>query len=276
MLRTFALNAPTPTRVTVFLFILASTSLLTIAHDASAQRAPKLEEQISSLEPTVFSEGLTRFSSSKRKTASAWKALTSRIARGLSPEQLNQTLEVIAESETAQCAPTLERLHQHRRPEVRKQALDALVLCAPKVSGPRLKQGLDDLDKDVRMSAALALGQIQYHEAVPTLFAALDLGLLEAVYGLAQNINANEADRFLTYLGKVPLEMMGQAISSLLTRTDLPVKTRLEAVSKLEVMATPQARNVLESFVELYESDRKHKATVTVAKAAISRLTTGN
>ena len=68
---------------------------------------------------------------------------------------------------------------------------------------------------------------------------------------------------------------MGQAVSELLTRSDLPLKTRLEAVSKLEAMATPQARTVLENFVTLYESDRQHNATVALAKAAISRLTTG-
>ncbi len=242
---------------------------------AGAQRAPKVDDQLSSNDPKEFSEGLTRFSSAKRKRPDWWKALSTRIDRGLSPDLLKKTVGAIAESGTNKCEPVLDRLLKHRRPEVRQEALDALVLCAPKAAGPKLVLALDDLNKDVRTAAALALGQISHHEAVPTLFKALDLGLLEAVFGLANNIKPEEADRFLSYLGRVPLDTMGQAVSELLTRNDLPVKIRLEAVAKLEAMATPQAANVLANFVTLHESDKKHQAIVNHAREAISRLTTG-
>lgn len=260
----------------MFRTLAIALTLLALPLGTQAQRPAPVEAQLASDDPSIYAEGLSRFAGAKRKRPAWWKALSERIARGMSPELLETTISAIAESGSAQCEGSLDVLLRHRRPEIRKQALDALVLCAPKAAGPALQEGLDDLDNEVRASAALALGQVQYHDAVPSLFAALDLGLLEAVFGLAQNIKAEEADRFLAYLGKVPLDTMGQAVSALLSRTDLPVKTRLEAISKLEAMATPQAQSVLASFVELYESDRKHKATVTLAKAAISRLTTGN
>lgn len=176
------------------------------------------------------------------------KALAGRILDGLPPERLQQALEALEAAGRKEAAPAIERLLRHRRPQVRVAAVRLVVACRPAQRAAWLKRALDDPDPRVRGAAAEAIGDLRVADAVPLLFQALDRGMLEAAMPLGRLVKAEQVERLLGHLGRVPFEVFGPALTELVARRDLPVSARLLVVARLESLATPDAKGLLEAI----------------------------
>ena len=175
-------------------------------------------------------------------------ALSGRILDGLPPERLARAIEALRAAGRKEAAPAIERLLRHRRPEVRLGAVHLVVACRPAKAPAWLLEALDDSDPRVRGAAAEAIGELRVARAVPVLFQALDRGMLEAAVPLGRLVGADGVQRLLGYLGRVPFEAFGPALTELVARRDLPVGVRLEVLHRLESMATADAKGLLQAI----------------------------
>jgi HEAT repeat protein len=181
--------------------------------------------------------------------ARAVPPLADRIRRGLPPELLDAALDTLLVLSRPESGPILFELTAHRRPEVRLKAVQAIVASEPRGADRVLVSALSDLDPAVRAAAALGLGQLGARTAIDPLFHALDRGVAEASTAIGQLATAEQVTRLLGYLGRIPFDALTPALSEILARRDVPQRTKLDVIARLEETATPEAKAFLQEFV---------------------------
>lgn len=181
-------------------------------------------------------------------TPAAVAPIMARVRAGLPPDLLETSIVTLMALGQPEAAPLYFELVEHRRPEIRLRAIEAIVALKPKSAEPALQKALADGDPKVRSAAALALGELHATGSVEVLFSALDRGTLEASQAIGQALGADQVPRLLGYLGKIPFHGLGPAFSELLLRKDIAEKDKLRIVSRLQDVGT---REIKEYFSEL-------------------------
>src|SRR5688572_8487946 len=87
--------------------------------------------------------------------------IVARVRAGLPPDLLETSLVTLMALGQPQAAPLYYDLIEHRRPEIRLRAIEAIVALKPAGAEPALQRALADLDAKVRSAAALALGELR-------------------------------------------------------------------------------------------------------------------
>ncbi|MCA9580801.1 MAG: HEAT repeat domain-containing protein [Myxococcales bacterium] len=198
--------------------------------------------------------------------------LAERVRDGLKPELLDAAIATLGAMAHPSAGPVLFELAQHRRPAVRRSAVLAIVSCRPPKGDKKLIELLSDQDPEVRHNAALGLGQVGTAGAVPALFEALDKGVLDAATSIAQLAPPAQTERLFGYLGRVPFDAMAPALSEVLARRNLPTKTKLGLVTRLEELATPEIKTFLQDYLESTEGGRSDAAVRAAASSAVERI----
>jgi len=111
--------------------------------------------------------------------------LSARIRRGLPPELLVMAVDTLGILGRNEAGPILFELVQHRRPEVRLRAVQAIATCRPDAADRVLVVALSDSSAPVRTSAAQTLGEPRAVSALDSLLLPYDHGVLEASPPLA-------------------------------------------------------------------------------------------
>lgn len=162
----------------------------------------------------------------------------------------------------------LSNLTRHRRPAVRRAALNALAQIRDDRVRALLEGGLHDSDGEVRAEAAESLGAIGARAAVPLLFRAFERGVPEAAEAIgrlaepAVAVSSEPAhDRedpratsrrvtLAMWLGRAPLSVLLRGFEQFLNRRDVPVPLKVQIITRLEQQASAQVRDFLQRWVQ--------------------------
>lgn len=181
-------------------------------------------------------------------TAAAAPPIIARVRAGLPPDLLETSIITLMALGQPQAGPLYLELMEHRRPEVRVRAIEAIVALKPKDAEPALQRALADLDPKVRSSAATALGEMRATGSIEQLFLALDRGTFEASQAIGHALRTDHVPRLLSYLGTLPFHHLAPAFTQVMQRKDIAEKDKLSVVSRLQEVGT---REVKEYFGDL-------------------------
>lgn len=181
-------------------------------------------------------------------TASAAPPIITRVRAGLPPDLLETSIITLMALGQPQAGPLYLELLEHRRPEIRVRAIEAIVALKPKDAEPALQRALADLDPKVRSAAATALGELRASGSVEQLFLSLDRGTYEASTAIGHALRPDHVPRLLSYLGTLPFHHLKPAFTQVMQRKDIAEKDKLNVVSKLQEVGT---REVKDYFGEL-------------------------
>ncbi|MCC7540622.1 MAG: HEAT repeat domain-containing protein [Deltaproteobacteria bacterium] len=181
--------------------------------------------------------------------AAAVPHLASRIRRGLPPELLDAALDAITALARPTASEVLGQLLRHRRPDVRRRAVAAIIACRGDQAGALLARALDDSDATVRSSAAVGIAELRARGAMDALFLALERGVSEATVAIGRVGNEGEIERVLGYVGRVPLDVLTPGLHEALIRTDLSERSRLAVVQRMAELASPGVRQFFQTVV---------------------------
>lgn len=204
-------------------------------------------------------------------SAQAVELLTKRIETGLSPDLLAAAMDALLAINHASAGPVLYELATHRRADVRLKAVDIIVHIRPTGAERALVTSLSDSSPRVRGAAAMGLGQLKAKSAMESLFLSLDRGTFEAAHAIALMAGPSEIDRLLNYIGHVPFDTMTPALDELLARRDVADRKKLDVIAKLQEIATPEARDFLQRFIESL-SPNNHTPVRRAAEDAVTRI----
>lgn len=257
------------------LFSAAIAAALLLSAAAAEGQEPSLAEATAMLESNDPNEIRTGIESlGLIGNARAVPPLAARIRAGLRPDLLDVALDTLAILARPEAGPVLFELTTHRRPEVRAKAVQAIAAAEPRGAERALVTGLSDLDPQVRAAAALGLGQVGARGSVDPLFHAMDRGVVEASTAIGQLANPEQVTRLLGYLGRVPFDSLTPALSEVLARRDVPQRTKLDVIARLQELATPEAKAFLQDFVASLPEPRRGRPDPVrqAAEEAILRI----
>ena len=194
-----------------------------------------------------------------------------RIRAGLPPDLLEIAMDSVLLLGDPSAEELFAKLARHRRPTVRKKALQALVsLRAPGASGV-LSEALSDDSSDVREAAAEGLGELGAKESTDRLFLAFDRNVVNAGKALGRVVKDDQVPRLLAYFGRVPLTTLTPVLDALLTRRDLSESTKLSVIAQLVELATAEARGYLEGLSQRLPGDTPARVRRAIDDA-VSRI----
>jgi HEAT repeat protein len=184
-------------------------------------------------------------------SAAAVEPIVARVRAGLPPDLLETSIVTLMALGQPQAAPLYFDLLEHRRPEIRLRAIEAIVALKPAGAEPALQRALADLDPKVRSAAALALGELKATGSLELLFRALDRGTFEASTAIGQALKSDSVPRLLNYLGSVPFHSLAPAFTEILQRKDINEKDKLNVVSKLQDVGTHEVKTYFGDLVRI-------------------------
>jgi hypothetical protein len=191
-----------------------------------------------------------------------------RVRAGLPPDLLETSILTLSALGQPQAGPLLFELVDHRRPEIRLRAIEAIVALKPQGAEPILERALADQDTHVRSAAALALGELKAPTSVEVLFQALDHGNFEASTAIGRSLRPDHVPRLLGYLGSVPFHSLAPALTEILQRKDIPERDKLSVVSRVQDVGT---REVKDFFADLMRASGE-KLPANVSKAVLTAM----
>jgi HEAT repeat protein len=204
------------------------------------EHARRLKHALAGLrtsDPVAIADALTSLKELEGRAAA--EAIAARVTEGLPPQLTERALEVLAHSQQPVAAPALSELTLHRRWQIRAQAVAALGALRVRSTVSVLLYALDDPSPEVRSAAARALGMAGDPRAIRALEGALARGVDGALEGLAQLVPSKQIDAILAR-AKVDLVGCEPALWHLLTRTNLPVVTKLKVLSFVQAHDSEQ------------------------------------
>jgi HEAT repeat protein len=189
--------------------------------------------------------------------------------RGASSAPLLKAITVAGslgrESSSAALAPYV----KHRTPQVRRAAAQSLLRTKGKVAEQALREALRESDAELRGIAASGLGSLGAKDAVPDLFAVLPKEVPEAAGAIGSLCSADECQKFLGFLGKLPFDVMQSGFLPMLLRTgtDVPDGVKIGLIEQLRRMATPKASDVLSTALATYPANGSLKVKAALDAA---------
>ncbi|MCP4603110.1 MAG: HEAT repeat domain-containing protein [Proteobacteria bacterium] len=130
----------------------------------------------------------------------------------------------------------------HRRSDTRIAAIYALENFDNTRVSKALEDCLRDSDRQVRNTAALALGKRGSLGSVSILFLAFDRGVHDAAISIGQLGTPDHANRLAHYLGKADVKVLLPGFDEFLRREDFPEKAKLDILDQLFELAGPYVR----------------------------------
>jgi len=212
--------------------------------------------------------------SADRRAAPLVEAL---LGRGANSKLLLRAIGVAgalgAPSSSAALAPYV----KHRAPDVRRAAAQSLARTKGSIAVSALRDALRGSDPALRSTAAEGLGTLGAKDAVPDLFVVLPKEVPEAAGAIGVLCRAEECQRFVGLLGKLPFDVMESGFLPLLLRTDTdaPDAAKLQLIEQLRRMATPKASELLTRALSSYPEKGNPKIRAALDAALHGHSVTG-
>ncbi len=191
------------------------------------------------------------------------------LGRGADVTVLSRAFETLGVLGQPSSGAALAPYAQHRRPELRRAALRALIATKSPLAGDVLRRALHGSDASQRAIAARGLGELNVRAAVPELFSVLPKDVAEAAQSLGQLCVGAECEKFMGLLGRLRFEVMESGIVPILLRpqTDVPDELKLKLIERLRKMATQPANQLLQNALAKFPADGSPKVKQGLERA---------
>jgi HEAT repeat protein len=191
------------------------------------------------------------------------------LGRGASASLLARAIETLGILAQPTSGAALAPYAQHRKPELRRAALRALIATRSPVAGDVLRRALHGNDPAQRAIAARGLGELDVRAAVPELFSVLTKDVAEAAQSLGQLCVREECEKFAELLGRLRFEVMESGIVPLLLRpqAEVPDELKLKLAERLRRMATQPANQLLQTALAKFPADGSPKVKLGLERA---------
>lgn len=180
--------------------------------------------------------------------------LAAMLRSGRSDEVTDDALIALRGLAHPSAVEVLVELTRHRRVRARRLAYQALAAIDDPRVPALLERGLRDSDRNVRATAARALGEIGARGSVDTLFLAFDRGVVEAAIAIGKLGDRASVARFGELLGRTPLSVMLSGYVEYLNRADIPDEVKTEIIGRLSEISGPQVRSFLQRYLDTLPS----------------------
>ena len=189
--------------------------------------------------------------------------------RGANSNLLLRALSVAGALAAPASSSALAPYVKHRAADVRRAAARSLSRTKGSVAVSALREALRGSDPGLRSTAAEGLGSLGAKEAVPDLFVVLPKEVPEAAGAIGLLCRADECQRFVGLLGKLPFDVMESGFLPLLLRADAdaPEGAKLQLIEQLRRMATPKASALLASALASYPAKGSPKIRAAIDAA---------
>jgi HEAT repeat protein len=208
-----------------------------------------------------------------RKAAPLVEAL---LGRGANSKLLLRAIAVAGALGAPSSSGALAPYVRHRAPEVRRAAAQSLARTKGSVAISALREALRGNDAALRGTAAEGLGALGAKEAVADLFVVLPKEVPEAAGAIGVLCRADECQRFVGLLGKLPFDVMESGFLPLLLRTDTdaPDAAKLQLIEQLRRMATQKSGALLANALASYPANGNPKIRAAIDAAIHGRPVT--
>ncbi|MET0340028.1 MAG: HEAT repeat domain-containing protein [Polyangiales bacterium] len=195
-------------------------------------------------------------------------AVEARVREGLTPVLLDVAIDTVLLLNDPSAGSLLDDLTRHRRPAVRRRALDAVAQLRVRGAEALLARGVDDQDADVRSTAVDGLGAIGARGSFALVLRAHEMGVEGSALALGRLADPTQVGRLLDLVGERPLEALVPMIDALFARRDLPDADKLRMVERLAEVGTDPARNLLAEQLKKLPAQSSAKLKQALAEAA--------
>jgi HEAT repeat protein len=180
-------------------------------------------------------------------------------------------IETLADIEAESGSAALAEYIAHRNVKVRRAAAKALARTKGAPAGTALRKALSDSDPVVRGTAASSLGALKAKDAVPDLFTALDHKVNEAAASIGQLCNPDQCDQLAAKLGKLPFDVVSQALDQILFRTaDMPDDAKIKVIGKIRELGTIEANKFLRDVQKRWPANGSKRVRQSIDQAVIA------
>lgn len=243
---------------------------------AAAAKAPKADvgpaiKKIESGDENQIREGLDEVRIAGPGGAAAGPAIATVLTKGATLALTMSAIETLADIEAESGSAALAEYTVHRNSKVRRAAAKALARTKGAAAGPALRRALSDPDPVVRGTAASALGTLKAKDAVPDLFVALDHKVNEAAASIGQLCNPEQCDQLAAKLGKLPFDVVSQALDQILFRTaDMPEDAKIKVVGRIRELGTIEANKFLRDVQKRWPANGSKRVRQSIDQAVIA------
>ena len=191
------------------------------------------------------------------------------LGRGASSKLLLRAIGVAGALGAPSSSSALSPYVKHRAPEVRHAAAQSLARTKGSVAIAALRDALRGSDPALRSTAAEGLGALGAKEAVPDLFVVLPKQVPEAAGAIGTLCSADQCQRFVGLLGKLPFDVLESGFLPLLLRTDAeaPDSAKLQLIEQLRRMATQKSSALLATALASYPTSGNQKIRTAIDAA---------
>jgi HEAT repeats len=191
------------------------------------------------------------------------------LTRGASSAILLRAIGVAGALGAASSSNALAPYVKHRAADVRRAAARSLARTKGSVAVSALRDALRSNDAALRGTAADGLGALGAKEAVSDLFVVLPKEVPEAAGAIGVLCRADECQRFVGLLGKLPFDVMESGFLPLLLRTDAdaPDGAKLHLIEQLRRMATQKSSALLATALASYPANGSPKIRAAIDAA---------
>jgi HEAT repeat protein len=205
-------------------------------------------------------------------SATAVQPLVGLLESGPPDRVTEAAIEALGSLGNAGAVDILTEFAHHRRPAVRVLSLQSLSGMRGRRVESALTDALRDSNAEVRATAATALGDGGYTEAIQVLFQAYDRGVSEACAAIGKLGDRAAAERLAGYLGRGDLPTLLEGLGEFIRRDAFDVEGKRIIVERLLELAGPQVREFLVSaLAELPELPRNRRLRQDI-EAAIAQI----
>jgi hypothetical protein len=232
--------------------------------------APAIKK-IESGDENQIREGLDEVRIAGPGGAAAGPAIANVLAKGATLPLTMSAIETLADIEAESGSVVLADYVTHRNLKVRRAAAKALARTKGAAAGTALRRALSDSDPVVRGTAASSLGALKANDAVPDLFVALDHKVNEAAASIGQLCNPEQCDQLAGKLGKLPFDVVSQALDQILFRTkDMTDDAKIKVVGKIRELGTIEANKFLRDVQKRWPANGSKRVRQSIDQAVIA------
>jgi hypothetical protein len=228
-------------------------------------------KKIESGDEAQIREGLDEVRIAGTGGAAAAPAIATVLAKGTTLALTMSAIETLADIEAESGSAAVSDYVSHRNVKVRRAAAKALARTKGPAAGIALRKALADSDPVVRGTAASSLGALKAKDAVPELFVALDHKVNEAAASIGQLCSPEQCDQLAAKLGKLPFDVVSQALDQILFRTaDMPDDAKIKVIGKIRELGTIEANKFLRDVQKRWPGTGSKRVRQSIDQAVIA------
>jgi HEAT repeat protein len=221
--------------------------------DAKSAAAPLIPlskaalEKLKSPDANEIKAALDEARLSGKGAVAAAPLIVELLQKGLPFGLTENAIDTLGDIEWSGASETVSWYSRHRKVDIRRSAVKALVRTKGPIAIKTLRAALSDDDPRVRGFAATGLGSLRAKEAVADLFVALDHKVNEAAVSIGQLCAPAECESLQGRLGRIPFDVVTSGLDQVLFRPPGEVSddAKVKLIGRIRELGTGEANKYL-------------------------------